>query len=124
MTQDKLVIEESLHGCQGFRIYWYLAEVGDLGAAVGEFKVPTMKPRESYKTDEDFQCHLVNHVAGKTEGVEHDHNSYFWETRAQAQRALRLLKAELKAARDNTPWPDWAKQALAAGWKAPKGWGP
>ena len=53
-----------------------------------------------------------------------NHDGYRWETRGDAQRALRAAKAALLDARSKVPLPDWAKQALAAGWKMPKGWKP
>lgn len=36
-------------------------------------------------------------------------------------RAVLDGMAEFEGAK---PWPEWAKQALAAGWRAPKGWTP
>ncbi len=45
-----------------------------------------------------------------------------WETEAAAKRALKKAEAALKAAQANKPYPEWAKQALAAGWKPPRGW--
>ncbi len=53
-----------------------------------------------------------------------DGGAYFWESRSAAQRALKVAKEAVKAAAANRPLPDWAKKALAAGWKAPKGWKP
>lgn len=46
------------------------------------------------------------------------------ESAMEAYAFAQRLEAELKASRDNAEWPEWAKQALAAGWKAPKGWKP
>jgi hypothetical protein len=47
-----------------------------------------------------------------------------FEGRAEAQKALRIARAALKAFRENKPWPEWALKAQAAGWKPPKGWSP
>lgn len=47
-----------------------------------------------------------------------------WYTRSGASKALAAAKAALTIHRSAKPWPEWAKQALAAGWKAPKGWKP
>lgn len=45
-----------------------------------------------------------------------------WETVAGAKAALRLAKMAIK--NRERPLPEWAKTALAAGWKAPRGWKP
>lgn len=37
---------------------------------------------------------------------------------------LRTCRAALRNAKRDVPWPAWAVEALAAGWKAPKGWKP
>lgn len=37
-------------------------------------------------------------------------------------KALVSARAALKAARSSKSYPEWAIKALAAGWKAPKGW--
>jgi len=52
-------------------------------------------------------------------GVQFDSTGAFWETEAGARVALRVAKEALKQVR---PLPDWAKTALAEGWKPPKGW--
>lgn len=45
-----------------------------------------------------------------------------------AKRGLGIARAARKAAKfafdEGREMPEWAKQALAAGWKAPKGWKP
>lgn len=45
-------------------------------------------------------------------------------SKSRAERALRIVKACKKLAEENVPWPEWALQAQAAGWKPPKGWKP
>lgn len=50
--------------------------------------------------------------------------AYIWETKKHAARAMRLARAELKAIQTGRPFPDWAKQALAEGWKPPRRWRP
>jgi hypothetical protein len=44
-----------------------------------------------------------------------------FETESEAKKALAKIRATFKAGRG---LPDWAKTALAEGWKAPKGWKP
>lgn len=48
----------------------------------------------------------------------------YWDSYSQAKKALAIAKRIWKELRDGRPWPDWAKQASAAGWKPPKGWKP
>lgn len=50
--------------------------------------------------------------------------AYIWESKKQAARAMRLARAELKAIQTGRPFPEWAKQALAEGWKPPRRWRP
>jgi hypothetical protein len=47
---------------------------------------------------------------------------FFWESRSSAAKALKVAKEAIK--NREHPLPDWAKTALAEGWKAPKGWKP
>lgn len=47
-----------------------------------------------------------------------------WETGGGARAALRVAKAAIKANDGKRPLPAWAVSALAAGWKAPRGWRP
>jgi hypothetical protein len=53
---------------------------------------------------------------------------YEFEAPAWARKFRAAMNAALKSARSeydsNVPWPEWAKQAEAAGWKPPKGWKP
>jgi len=41
-----------------------------------------------------------------------------------AANYMRTIKTALRHAHDDTPWPEWALKAQAAGWKPPKGWKP
>jgi hypothetical protein len=47
---------------------------------------------------------------------------FVWPSRARAQVALRLATRAVDLM--ERPMPVWARQALAAGWKAPQGWQP
>jgi len=51
--------------------------------------------------------------------VSFDTYGAYWESKKQAQAALRVAKEALKQER---PLPDWAQKALEAGWTPPKGW--
>lgn len=113
MSKDKLVLDENRGG---WLISWYLAETGDMGAALGEGS-----PLAGSKDEHDIAS-LAAKAAATPSTI--GFNGYRWESRADAQRALRAAKAALLDARSKVPLPDWAKQALAAGWKMPKGWKP
>jgi len=51
-----------------------------------------------------------------------------FESVSDVKRFLAAMRAAVKSAKSEydsgVPWPEWAKQAQAAGWKAPKGWKP
>jgi hypothetical protein len=51
-------------------------------------------------------------------------NVLLWDTMREAKGALQLARIAVKEYRTNKPWPDWAKTAVANGWKPPKGWTP
>jgi hypothetical protein len=51
------------------------------------------------------------------------HGDYYWDTETAAKKARALCRAAAKNAHGSV-MPDWANKALAAGWKAPKGWKP
>ncbi len=61
-------------------------------------------------------------------GLIQSHGGFEFENVTTAKRFLAAMRATLKAARSEydtgAPWPEWAKQAHAAGWKPPKGWKP
>lgn len=52
------------------------------------------------------------------------HKAFEWESEKRAHAAMRVARVAIKMLREKTPWPEWAKTALANGWKAPKGWKP
>jgi len=60
--------------------------------------------------------------AGATRGA--PRTPWTWEDYDEAEAVLRTIVAEVNADEAKTPLPDWAQTALAAGWKAPKGWKP
>jgi len=69
--------------------------------------------------------HIASRAAHETvKPSSYENGGYVWETRADATKALRAANAALKVAQSNVPLPEWAKSALAAGWKMPKGWQP
>ncbi len=115
--KDKLVVDFR-NG--RYRVVWWIASENDFGGTVGEgiTDVPAPNPCDE-QFQEEWEVWTANQAAAKSPGVEKNNGGYFWETESQAKAALRLCKAALKQER---PLPDWAVKALAAGWKAPKGW--
>ncbi len=51
-----------------------------------------------------------------------ENGAFFWESRSSAAKALKVAKEAVK--NRERPLPEWAKKAIAEGWKAPKGWQP
>ena len=111
--KDRLVIEEERRGYR-WRICWYFPEAGDIGAQLGD-------GHPHAGTDEHD---IASRAAFEASEVTVESSGYFWDTKAQATTAMRAANAALKVARSKIPLPEWAKQALAAGWKMPKGWKP
>lgn len=115
---DRLVIEET-GGV--WRIVWELEDEGDIGAALGESQYTERDLAGA--TGGDWEHIKATLAVAATDGVERDSNGYFWETYRGATAALRAAKAALRD-KSGKPLPEWAVKALAAGWKAPKGWAP
>jgi hypothetical protein len=112
-VKDKLVVECGRGGV--WRIQWMFedAEGGYLGQSSDDGDGEPPEDKDSW------QHWAASKAAKSAPGAERDSISAFWETESQARVALRLAKEALKQVR---PLPDWAKTALAAGWKPPKGW--
>lgn len=107
---DKLkIIADAL----GFRIQWWL------GNEPGGYL-------EKCAAHEEDDEHAVACSAALNAEVGHacDWNGLIWSSKADAQKALKAANAALEAHRSCKPYPEWAVKALAAGWKAPKGWNP
>lgn len=106
-----------------FCIQWYDSEEGDLGAYLGDGPNGGLFPAEA---DDWERAHNIAICELQKLGLgRYDRSQYYkFETMADAKRALAIVKAAQQAAKDNKPWPNWALQAKAAGWKPPKGWTP
>ena len=124
MAKDRLVIDSGRH-C--WRISWLLAEDRDIGGSLGQ---ADKDGRGSAPADRDDWGHWAASKAVREAPVEagrpdgRDTIGFYWKSKAGVQAAMRIVKAALKAGQDARPLPGWAKQAIAAGWKAPKGWKP
>jgi hypothetical protein len=130
---DRIVIVESRYG---YSLQWYLEEDGDLGLTLGEGETheslskmdKAITRRGTVGEDPDGKVeHAVTTLAAwKHEGMHlaPQGQGFYWESKKGAAEALRLVKVAIKELKDNKPWPEWAKQAAANGWKPPKGWKP
>lgn len=129
MSEDsgKLVVTDEYMSRYGYmRIAWYFEEEGDYGAILGDGPVLTEEQALSKRDedDADWEYYFINAVASKTKNVKTDEYGFLWETKKDAKAALSLIKNKLEIAKSDKKWPEWAVLALAAGWKAPKGWTP
>jgi hypothetical protein len=52
-----------------------------------------------------------------------DRTGFYWHREKDADTARKVANTAYKHP-TNRPWPEWATTALAAGWRAPKGWNP
>ena len=116
-----------------YRIYWVLAidYYDNTGAILGQeggenicMNMP--KQLEKLKTSQDDREHVaITYLIYKEKLYDAlDRLGYGWSSKSSALKVLRRCRAELKSIRDNIPWPDWAKRAVAEGFKPPKGWKP
>ncbi len=111
-----------------WRLQWFIVEDDCEGAVLGEYDYAKeeLETHLSGKNGEDREFYIAEIAALDRSGApgrQHDRYGHFWESEKEAKAALRIVKAALKND-GGRPMPDWAKQALAAGWKAPKGWKP
>jgi len=120
MRAPYLVIDDHDERNYKYRLSWYLPEDDDIGGSLGD---PEYTEADLKTADADDVDSVIAYLAVSKMGVPKDYNGFYWETRSQAQSALRIAKAAIAAGVDR-PMPDWATKALAAGWKAPKGWKP
>jgi len=128
-SQDKLVVTEDFNGM--YFIAWLLDD--DYGASIGELCSSSgILPAEPSidHADEvsiaDYENWFVTKIVAESKDVEFDRHErrFVWETKTAAFQVLRNVRARLRAWRQDIPLPDWAQQAIAHGWKMPKGWKP
>ena len=122
-------------------VAWFDEEDGE-GARVGQENQESIdklkKEREKARgvRDEEglslFEYYSVEIAAklwhSQHSGVYPEAFGYEFESDATCRRFRAAMNAALKSALSeydsNVPWPEWAKQAEAAGWKPPKNWKP
>lgn len=121
----------------GFAVAWHDEDDGE-GAHIGQDSklgrdalVKTVeKVRSSGEIDdyEYFSLELAALDAVSEFDVTRAIAGYVFGDLKDAKKFLGRMKTELKAARESfktgRPWPAWAKEAAANGWKPPKGWTP
>ena len=125
MPKDRLVVSDER---ERIGIYWecYDEELGwELGAALGErldvsgiIGVPRLDRGDwEWVTAETAAAEFC-----KEHGVLHSaRGPWEFDSFSQAKKCLRHVKLALKQDQGRE-LPEWAKTALAAGWKPPKGW--
>jgi hypothetical protein len=112
---DRLIVFE---GQNVYRIGWYLEEEEDMGATLGELDVSDIPESEW-----DYKMAVKTIIS--LPDIEKDIYGFYWETKSQATKVLKIIKtATTTYKKSKGELPDWAKKALAAGWKPPKGWKP
>lgn len=93
-------------------------------------KLAEAKKKRDFEEYEYLAVELASRewVGKAGEGVSRANDGYAFESMAKTKKFLIAMRAAMKVARSEfetgIPWPDWAKQAKAAGWKPPKGWKP
>lgn len=118
---DRLVLDERHKGISKYRLSWYLADEGDIGGTLGPHY--STADLETAKNSEDREVAIACLAAGESPDCKRDHDGYYWDDKKTAASALRFVKHALKTD-GGPPWPEWAIKAVAAGWRAPKGWRP
>jgi len=102
---------------KGLYIAWYLPNDGNFGAYLGEDAELSPKPPNDKEGWEMWTANRA--VRPLSEG--RDQHGYVFETMKAAKEAL---AAANQALRGDSPWPQWAIKAKAAGWTPPKDWKP
>ena len=130
MSRDSVEIDEYLGR---FYLVWHVD--GEVGAYVGEAglgplaRAAKLEEAQKEENQEEVEYWAVEVAVAATPGVQGDEYGFFWEFMAGATDALRHARAVLKMERlrfknKENPWPPWALEAKAAGWKPPKNWKP
>lgn len=104
-----------------YTIGWFLPDVGDFGQMLGDGAESTS---EGTDPDTKAACDAIRALPPEHAPEALNAHEWRWYSKSGAAAALRVAKAAVAAAKSNRPLPEWAQQALAAGWKAPKGWKP
>lgn len=99
-----------------YRLRWFIEDDQEEAHALGEVMSILSEPEPKERgVWEDWKAHQIVSEMKPAR----DRYGYFWDTKKDAEAVLRLVREALKQDR---PLPEWAKTALAHGWKPPKGW--
>jgi hypothetical protein len=119
---DKVVVGQD---DRGYYLVWMLDEEdGEFqeGARIGEEGKPDPKDLESVHDQDARDVLLADIAAYNTKGRRCENFCFYWDSKKEANAALRVVKAALKNEQsDPARWPEWTRKALEAGWKPPKG---
>lgn len=126
---DRLIVQQDKWH---WRIVWEIEEDGSTDGHLGdmprrELSRPAPKDREDAKTwYAEREAKAIYDEARKARDTScgRDTEGFWWEEQSDARAALRRIKAAIKIGLSKRPWPQWAKDALKHGWRAPKGWQP
>jgi hypothetical protein len=97
-----------IEGSRGFNLAWFIPEIDDIGAVVGE-------------DDRDLSWE-ENAIRKAIKSLADDEFSF--SNSARAKKALALANEALWLAASGQTWPEWALTAKAQGWTPPDGWTP
>jgi hypothetical protein len=122
MTIEELALRKSP---QGFFIVWLTD--GEEGARVGQdITLQDGVYVEHYflKSDDDFEYVTVEReaMAFANENLDSVRRGFCIKGKGKAEELLERLEGARKRFFESLP--DWARHAMAAGWKPPKGWKP
>lgn len=119
MAKDKLMVVKNDYD---YQLQWWLAEDDDMGLTIGELRESDLGPEPQDR--EEWENWVAHRIAAESDDVlsRQDGEAFLWDS----QRAVKAALAQIKLAWKTKvrELPEWAKTALAAGWKAPKGWKP
>jgi len=132
MSKDELQIVEDRNG--SYQIQWYISNEDDMGAVLGEDcgcdPQPLLLQMACSLDRGEAASEDAEHFAATVGAASHpltemgDGFGFHWPSKSAAQQALRLANLRIKEAKSKIPWPQWARDAVANGWKPPKGWTP
>jgi len=116
VKQDRLVLVETGPGAHGYKICW-------------DYWTNDYGWRECFYVGSDPghnpEFIAVHSAVAAYCSLPDGFDGWEWENHVAAKAAFRVAKAALKNYRNGTGvWPEWARTALANGWKAPEGWKP
>jgi len=119
VAKDKLMVVE---GDYEYMLQWWLVEDDDMGLTIGEMQEKDLGSEPEDR--EEWENWVAHQIAAKSDGVlpRRDGGAFTWDTKRGAEQALKQIKLTWKT--KVRELPEWAKTALNAGWKAPKGWKP